>query len=205
MRDRDLCEKKIDILWQSFLDGDDKCFSVIYQQHVGRMLLYGKKLSTDQELLHDCIQEVFIDLFTKRTTLGKKIKNLKAYLFVALRNSILKKITINRKYETIDLAEEKQELNFNVEYSFQDVLIDKEISDEVHSSLKRAINSLPAKQKEIIYLKFEEEMEYPEISEILQISIESSRKLLYRALLTLRNRMNSVSFRVFFVAFLKKS
>ncbi len=77
-------EKNIDFLWQSFLDGDDKSFSYIYELHINGLLAYGLKIATDREIVHDSIQEVFMDLFLKRKKIDVKIRNLKSYLFVAL-------------------------------------------------------------------------------------------------------------------------
>lgn len=202
---RNFHERNIDFLWKSFLNGDDKCFSIIYQQHIERLLSYGKKLSSDTGLLHDCIQEVFIDLFLKREKLGGNIKNLKSYLFVALRNALIKKIIRSKKFEQLDVEKSKDELVFDIEYSFQDKLIEQEISTEIKDKLWEAINKLPSKQKEIIYLKFEEEMDYPEISDILNISVESARKLLYRALLSLREKVAPITIGTLFLIFSKKS
>ena len=197
--------KNIDFLWQSFLNGDDKSFVVIYQRHIDSLLSYGFKLCSDRELVHDCLQEVFIDLFIKRKKTGVNIENLKSYLFVALRNSLIKNIRKIRKHEHFEIKDVLTEIAFNSEYSFQEQLIELEISTEIKEKLRVAVNSLPQKQKEIIYLKFEEELEYSEISEIMKISVESARKLLYRALLSLRNIINPKTFQVFFHILFKKS
>ncbi len=201
----DSYEKSIDFLWHSFLNGNDKSFAIIYQRYIGQLLSYGHKLSNDREMVHDCLQEVFMDLFLKRKKLGVKIENLKAYLFVALRNSMVKKIIKNRKFEMLEIDDNKDGIIFNVEYSFQYQLINTEISNEIKEKLTLAVNSLPPRQKEIIYLKFEEEMDYVEISGILRISVESARKLFYRALISLREIVDPNTFQTFFLVFYKKS
>lgn len=200
-------EVEITNLWKSFLDGDDKSFSLIYELYIKQLISYGYKLCSDHEIVHDSLQETFIDLFLKRRKLNVNIKNLKAYLFVSLRNCLIKKINSKKRFELHDLKDDKIEFNFSVEYSYQDKLIQDEISLELKNVLQAATKKLPPKQKEIIYLKFEEEMSYPEISEIMVISIESARKLLYRALLTLRkeipsDRFSSILF-IFFHHFFK--
>lgn len=195
-------EKGLDFLWQSFLNGDDKSFSIIYQHYIDQLLSYGYKLHSDHEIVHDCIQEIFIDLFLKRKTLGVNIQNLKAYLFVALRNSIIKKVTKKRKFEMLDIPEN---INFDIEYSVQEQLIKQEISNEVNEKLKAAVDTLSPKQKEIIYLKFEEELNYEEISDILNISVESARKLLYRALFSLREKIHHRISSALFLIFSKKN
>jgi len=199
-------EEHIIYLWESFLRGDDKSFSSIYELYINQLISYGYKLCTDQEIINDGLQEIFIDLFLKREKLNVDIKNLKAYLFVSLRNSLIKKIKSGKRIELFDIKDNKFEFDFNVEYSYQDRLIEEEISQEIKELLKAATQKLPAKQKEIIYLKFEEEMSYPEIAEIMDISIESARKLLYRALLSLRSEIHSDSFTsLFFILFSKIS
>ncbi|MFV0593422.1 MAG: RNA polymerase sigma factor [Draconibacterium sp.] len=199
-------EEHIIYLWESFLTGDDKSFSTIYELYINQLISYGYKLCTDREIVHDSLQEIFIDLFLKRNKLNVDIRNLKAYLFISLRNSLVKKIKNKKRFELLDLKDNNFEFDFDVEYSHQDRLIEDEISRELKKVLQAATKKLPAKQKEIIYLKFEEEMSYPEIAKIMNISIESARKLLYRALLSLRSKVHSDSFTPsFFILFSKIS
>lgn len=205
MTTNELKKKNLDILWQSFLKGDDKSFSLIYQQHIDSLLLYGSKLCPDRELMRDCIQEIFVDLFLKRKKKSGKITNLKSYLFVSLRNCIGKKADKTRKLKFIDEGDDENGGPFQIEHSFLDKYIELEISNVIKKQLQSKINALPSRQKEIIYLKFEEEMDYPDIARILKISVESARKLLYRALLTLRKTVDPSLAQTLFVIFFKKN
>ena len=195
----------LDFLWKSFLKGDDKSFSLIYQQYIDGLFLYGSKLSADRELVRDCIQEIFIDLFLKRKKVSRDIINLKSYLFVSLRNCMVKKMGKSRMFESVDGNEDEIEVPFHIEYEFRDHLIELEISNEISEKLHAGIQNLPPRQKEIIYLKFEEEMDYPDIARMLKISVESARKLLYRALLTLRKTIDPSVAQTLFLFFFKKS
>ncbi|WP_339740668.1 sigma-70 family RNA polymerase sigma factor [uncultured Sunxiuqinia sp.] len=204
MRERD--QENLDFLWHSFLDGDEKVFSVIYQQHINRLLSYGHKLCPNHEWIHDSIQEVYLDLFLKRKKLnGRKIENLKAYLFVSFRNKLLKKILQEKKFQALRLNGELESGLFQAEYNIQNQIVEFELSKEIKEALVKAVNSLPARQKEIIYLKFEEELEYSEISDILKISIDSARKLVYRALISLRKTLDPKMVQVLFYIFQKNN
>jgi len=184
-------DEDVILLWESFLSGDDKCFHSIYELFIEQLISYGHKLCADSDIIQDSIQEIFIDLFLKRKKINVNIKNLKAYLFVALRNAMIKKIKANKRIKFIDHTDKQFVLNFEIEYSHQDQIIEEEASNELKEKLKRAILKIPPKQKEIIYLKFEAEMNYTEISQIMDITVESARKLLYRALLSLRSEIHS--------------
>src|SRR5690554_5203840 len=198
-------KSKLEYLWKSFQKGDDKSFSIIYQQHIGNLLLYGLKLCHDRELVRDCIQEIFVSLFLKRKRKSRKIINLKSYLFVSLRNCIAKKSKTPGKLKSIDAVEDENSELFHTEYLFQHQNFGFELPDELLKKLQQNINNLPSRQKEIIYLKFEEEMEYPEIAFILNISVESARKLLYRALVTLRKTIDPKFAQTLLLIYFKKN
>jgi RNA polymerase sigma factor (sigma-70 family) len=191
------------ILWNSFLNGDDKAFVTIYHALINALLSYGKKLTSDHELLHDAIQEIYIDLYQKRSVQHLPIINLKAYIFIALRNCIVKKILQNRIFDD-KVTDHHLPEEFNIEYSFEDQLIRREISEEKRQRLQKAIITLSPGQKEIIYLKFEEELDYSEISKLMNITIESARKQLYRALFSLRQILDNESFLILFSILRKK-
>ncbi len=184
-------EKSIDVLWLSFLKGDENSFALIYQQSVNGLMLYGLKFTTDREIVHDCLQEVFIDLFTKKKKLGRNIKRIKPYLFVAVRNGIIKKMMRENKYRSVSLEEINNNLDFNVEYSAEQYFIKNEKNKRTQERIRDAVNNLPPRQKEIVYLKFEEELDYNDISEVMNISIESARKSVYRSILSLRKLLGN--------------
>jgi len=187
----------IQLLWQSFLKGDDRSFAAIYQHFAPGLLSYGCKFNIETEIVKDALQEVFTDLYLKRDHVHVDIDNLKGYLFTALKNNLLKKI-LKRKKKGIDTIQAtKPELRFEVEYSFQEQLIQLEISKETTKKLHQAIEALSSKQKEIIFLKFEEELDYREIAGILNITVESARKQLYRALKSLRELLDPKTLQLF--------
>lgn len=198
-------DEKIDlqVLWNSFLNGDNKAFACIYYTFINSLLSYGKKLTKDKELLGDSIQEVFTDLYIKRSKPVVRIDNLKAYLFIAVRNNILKKLIRNHKFKSGPNHEKIPE-RFQVEYSFEDQWIKDEISEETSLKLNLAITNLSPGQKEVIYLKFEEGLNYQEISNVLGITPESARKQLYRALVSLRHVIGNEKIYVLLKIFIKK-
>lgn len=187
-------DKNIDFLWQSFVKGNNKSFTLIYQQTMDGLLRYGLKFTHDRDLVHDCLQEVFIDLYVKKKKTGKTIKKLKPYLFVAVRNGIVKRLVKEKKSRSVSLEEINNALGFNVEYSHEQQFIKQEISKETQEKLKIAVTNLPARQKEIIYLKFEEGLDYVDIADVMKISVDSARKSMYRALLSLRKLLDSALF-----------
>jgi len=193
----------IDFLWQSYVNGDDHCLSLIYNECINSLLSYGLKFTSDRDLVHDCLQELFIDLFVKKQKTGAKIQKLKPYLFVAVRNGIIKRIVKENRLRPLNIDEINQP-DFHVDYSAEQETIKKEISSEMNEKLASAVGHLPPRQKEIVYLKFEEELDYNDIAQIMGISVESARKSMHRAILALRNVLDKESFYTVLMIIAKK-
>lgn len=85
-------DKTITLIWQSFIEGDDGAFTPLYHQYAERLLTYGYKFNLNREVVRDALQEVFTDLYLNREKLGLKVENPTGYLFVSLKNNLLKKI-----------------------------------------------------------------------------------------------------------------
>ncbi|MBT3384964.1 MAG: sigma-70 family RNA polymerase sigma factor [Prolixibacteraceae bacterium] len=183
-------DSNISIVWESFLSGDKEAFAFLYNLHVDELYCYGTKLSMNKELVKDAIQEVFLDLYLKREKNKTNPENLKYYLILSLKRNLIKKLKRLRKL----VHDETNELLFEPEYSVEKTIIDRELSVDVKRRVSNALNQLPPKQKEALYLRFNESLEYNEIAEILNISIESVRKQVYRALKTIRELLGHEAF-----------
>jgi RNA polymerase sigma factor (sigma-70 family) len=183
--------KPISTLWESFMKGDEKAFSDIYFAFIDALTNYGKKFTSDTDLINDSLQEIFLDIFQKGKTKHVLIENPKAYLFVSLKNSIIKKLQRNKKIESQEMIGDELLNRFETGYDGLEQIIALEVSEEVRNRLANLIGKLSPKQKEIIYLKFDEGFCYNEISGIMNITVESARKQLYRALSSLRSTMKA--------------
>lgn len=192
--------KSNSIIWESFLAGDKEAFAHIYNLHVESMYRYGIKLCSDENLVKDAIQEIFLELFLKRHKNKTNPENLHYYLILALKRNLIKKLKRNRKL----VDEEDFETGFDPEYSIEKIIIEDEEETELNRRVKKVLSTLPAKQKEAIYLRFNESMEYQEIAQVLNISVESVRKQVYRALSSIRKQFGKQG-PVLFLFNLKKS
>ena len=177
-------ENSNSLVWQSFISGDKEAFAQIYNLYLNELYRYGTKLCMDESLVKDAIQEVYIDLYLKRERNHCHPGNLKFYLILALKRNLIKKLKFNRRIHDMD---SEYELLFEPVYSIEKIIVEQEEDEEKAESVIKALNQIPPKQKEAVYLRFNESLEYSEIAEIMGISVESVRKQVYRALKTVRD------------------
>jgi RNA polymerase sigma factor (sigma-70 family) len=172
------------VLWESFRSGDREAFACIYNMHVQALYKYGTKLCHNEELVKDAIQEVFLDLYLKRKKNTTSPENLSFYLILALKRNLIKKLQYNRKLT----GEEACEMMFDPVYSIDKAIIEHEEEARLNHQISELLKNLPAKQKEALYLRFIESMEYSEIAQLLNITVESVRKQVYRAIIAIRKK-----------------
>ena len=163
--------------------GDKEAFAYLYNLHVDSMYHYGTKLCQDEEMVKDAIQEVFLDLYLKKEQNKTNPDNLKFYLILALKRNLIRKLKRNRKLIN---KEVNDNMLFEAVYSVEKNIIAQEEDAEINKQVKRAIEKLSSKQREILYLRFNESMDYPEIAGLFNITIESARKQVYRSLKAIR-------------------
>ena len=165
------------IIWNKLRSGDQKALEEIYRSYFSVLYDYGKKLSRDENTVEDCIQELFVELWNRRDKLSET-DAIKPYLFVSLKRKIFHTVKKLRKSTDTELEEK----HFDVELSIDEILIAKETTSEQKSNLKAAFDELSDRQKEILYLKYYSEMDYEEITRIMDMNYQSARNLVSRAI-----------------------
>lgn len=169
-------------LWRAFLGGDATAYGKIFTFYYGDLYSYGIKFCQRPELVRDCIQEVFVEIGQRRPALAK-VRSVKAYLIVCLRRKLLRKLEQQRARE-VRLNEQEQQDFFQI--SPEDIIICKELGQQQRSALKQAVQLLPPRQKEVLFLRYFNGMSYEEIEQILSINYQSIRNYIYRATKRLR-------------------
>lgn len=170
-------------LWAKFKGGDDGSLASIYADNSKRLYLYGLKLTKSHAIIEDSIQDLFTDLVRNRKNLGDT-DNILFYLLVSFKRRLLRQIQKEKRY---NLKDKNEGFVFDITYSIEHDIIRKESSDIKLQSLQQAINQLTPRQKEAIYLRFTEELEYAEVAEIMEMSVEASRNIIYKAIKSLKD------------------
>ena len=178
------------VVWSRFKSGDQEAFAILYNLHIDSLYHYGTNLCPDLDAVKDALQELFTELYLKREKVKTTPENLKYYLLLALKRSLIKKIQSGRKIRRKDPGS----IEFEPEYSIEYQIIEREKDAEISLRIVNALKQLPAKQKEAIFLRFNESLEYPEIANILEITVESVRKQVHRGIKTIREIIRNEPF-----------
>lgn len=183
-------------LWGSFLRGGKESFSDIYEYFFPLLSDYGARLYKDDELVKDCIHDLFIKLWVNRENLSQTTC-IKPYLFVALRSIILNKVIKIRRMSL--RADQAMAINSMDIYNdtVEDFIITADEEMIKKKRIRDAMNSLTNRQKKTIFLRFYLGLEYPEIASVMQVSLKASYKIVGRAILSMRKYFKDESLNSF--------
>lgn len=176
------------VLVDKFQKGDSNAFSKLYDMYVQPLYYFGCNLTTDHELLKDCIQDVFMKIFQKREDLHN-VKNFKTYLYISLKNKIydeMRRISIMSEYEPIDLS-----LNY-LDDTVEEIYVRNELKENKSNLLSSLMGFLSSRQRKAIEMYYIEDKDYNEICEILKMNYQSVRNLVYRGMQKMRSSCDCV-------------
>lgn len=173
-------------LWQEFQAGNETAYALIYRNHAPLLYGYGLKLVKDKELIKDCIQDLFVEIWNTKHKLSK-VKSIKSYLFKSIRRKLIAEC-VKRRRTTLDSAIFPI-LKVLTSPSAEFNLIEKQRFNQERLKLKRALDQLTDRQREIIHLKFYVQLSYVEIAEVMSVSTKGAYKLMGRSINFLRQHM----------------
>lgn len=171
-------------LWNSFRQGDMASYAVIYRKYFFILYGYGRKICQNEELVKDCVQDLFLKIWNNRETLSETT-SVKYYLFTSLRNKLLDHLRSNQhQYEKVLSA---------FENSILDQIPIADVAEDVRKDqVLGAINKLSAYQQKILRLKFSDERTNKEIADELGITIQSVYNSVFKTLRVIRKQVLTI-------------
>lgn len=169
-------------LWNQLRAGDEEAFSLLFEKYYSQLVNYGKTLMSENDIVKDCVQDVFVDIWTYRHKLNEA-SVVKAYLLASVRKRIAR---FYQREHIFSKVKDLDSLEFLFDFSIEDYLIADETMATKIEHLNRLINNLPARQKEALYLRYHQGLSVEQAAEVLNLNYQSTKNLLHRAILQLR-------------------
>lgn len=172
-------------IWKDLIGGSQEAFRQLYEQYADQLYSFGLKYTLDTELLKDCIHDLFVDLHAYRKNLSPAV-NIRYYLLRSLK----RKMNAAFKRAARDTAYPGDEYGgFSLVCSAEETMLMDEQQQETLHLIAGEMNRLPLRQKEALYLKFYQELDYDEVAALMKISVPTCRTLVYRAIKQLRQNL----------------
>ncbi len=166
-----LYEEQDSVLLEKISQGDAPAFNMLFKKHWQTVYNEAFRRLHDHDKAEDITQEIFCKLWLKRTTLS--IKNLRAYLFTAVRNSVLNLFEKEKRFVSIE--------NLLIKTFATENADSRALQNEFLAAYKALVESLPDKRKSIFLQYYEQGRSTEEIAERLGLSQKTVQNQLGRA------------------------
>lgn len=169
-----------------YVDGDNKAFDLLLSRNQEKLFTYILFVVRDREMANDMFQETFFKVVS-RLQQGKYIANGKfsAWLMRIAHNVIMDWYRQQRAQNIVDAPKENDLSNVGstlLESSREGELVNNQVMEDV----RRMMSHLPASQRELVFMRFYQQMSFKEIAEATGVSINTALGRMRYAILNLR-------------------
>lgn len=171
------------LLWKRMREGDKEALAALFRRHYALLYDYGLKLSHQEEPVKDGIQEVFAYIWEKRERIARA-DSVRAYLLISLRRHLLKALALQQQRQT-SLQQFELEQTQDA-FSPEELLIVQEQEESARQALTKALQEIPPRLREALYLKTYDGLAYREIAAVMNVSPQVARNYVSEAFHRLR-------------------
>lgn len=169
-----------------YVDGDNKAFDLLLSRNQEKLFTYILFVVRDREMANDMFQETFFKVVS-RLQQGKYIANGKfsAWLMRIAHNVIMDWYRQQRAQNIVDAPKENDLSNVDstlLESSREGELVNNQVMED----MRRMMSHLPASQREVVFMRFYQQMSFKEIAEATGVSINTALGRMRYAILNLR-------------------
>lgn len=166
------------------MDSKKKQFEKAYEEHARGILRHAYFKVKDKEAAEDMVQETFFKAWRNIADEEGEIKNIRAFLYKILNNTIID--YYRTKKETYSLEQSFEE---NENLAIEENTDEKRLDDEMDNlKLKKYLSEIKEEYREILIMKYMDDLSINEISKITNSSPVNVRVTIHRALLSLKKR-----------------
>jgi RNA polymerase sigma-70 factor (ECF subfamily) len=174
-------------IWKRIKKGDVKSFELLFSRYHDQLCLYSYRLVADEDAAEEIVNDVYLKIWNKKNQIVINV-GIKSYLFRSVFNASIDFIHKNTSKQQIKNIDIDQQINQLVD-SNEEYLFDFLHSEALEKDVLNAIELLPTQCRKIFCLSRFELLTYAEISERLNISVNTVKTQISRALGSLKKQL----------------
>ena len=175
-----------DMLVARYSEGDNKAFDELMARYQSKIYNYILFTVRNQEVAEDLFQETFMKAivtiqqgrYTADGRFGAWITRIAHNLVIDAFRTERSENTISNDECEVDLLNDADLCDDNVEMQM--------VNDQTLADVQRLVNALPANQREVVYMRYYQDLSFKEIAEITGVSINTALGRIRYALLNMR-------------------
>ena len=170
-----------------YVEGDNRAFDLLLSRNEVKLFAYIMFMVHDQEIANDIFQETFVKAISK-LQLQQYAVNGKfgAWIMRIAHNVMMDMYRDNRNKYIVEATADNDLSNFSGDDLLSGNAEDEIVNNQILSDVKKLVDNLPPTQREVVFMRFYQQLSFKEIAEATGVSINTSLGRMRYALLNLR-------------------
>ena len=171
----------------SYVDGNNKAFDLLLSRNQQNLFSYILFVVPDRETADDIFQETFIKVIT-RLQEGRYVVSGKfgAWVMRIAHNAIMDWYRDQRSERIVEPTEDNDLSNLGQESVMVANIEDHMLNDQVLCDVRKMMNHLPPSQREVVYMRYYQQLSFKEIADTTNVSINTALGRMRYALINMR-------------------
>lgn len=171
----------------AYVNGDNKAFDLLLSRNQTKLFSYILFVVRDRERAEDIFQETFVKVISRLqqrryVTSGK----FGAWLIRIAHNIIMDSYRERRIENVIETPEDNNLTNISSDNLLELNIENQYVNDQVLEDVKKIMNLLPDTQREVVYMRYYQQLSFKEIAECTNVSINTALGRMRYAILNMR-------------------
>lgn len=180
----DLPDEQLALL---YIEGDNSAFDLLLQRNQAKLFSYILFVVRDRDVADDIFQETFVKVITKLhqrkyATTGK----FSAWLMRIAHNIIMDWYREQRAGHIVEPTADNDLSNISGQQVLDSNIEGQYVNEQVLCDVKRMMNMLPPTQREVVFMRFYQDLSFKEIASLTNVSINTALGRMRYAVLNLR-------------------
>lgn len=171
----------------SYVRGNNRAFDELLSRNQSKLFSYILFVVRDEDKANDLFQETFVKVITKLHQ-GRYVDSGKfgAWIMRIAHNVIMDWYREQRSRNLIEPTDENDLSNLSGKEILDSNVENRYVNDQIMVDVKNMMNMLPPTQREVVFMRFYQDLSFKEIAETTGVSINTSLGRMRYAILNLR-------------------
>uniref|UniRef100_A0AB33INA3 Sigma-70 family RNA polymerase sigma factor n=1 Tax=Prevotella sp. GTC17253 TaxID=3236793 RepID=A0AB33INA3_9BACT len=170
-----------------YVDGDNRAFDELLSRNQSKLFSYILFVVRDREIADDIFQETFVKVICKLqekkyTTSGK----FSAWLIRIAHNIIMDRYRSQKTEKIVEPTSDNDLSNLYAQQALTSNIENYYVYQQTLNEVKQIMNLLPAPQREVVFMRYYQDLSFKEIAELTNVSINTALGRMRYALLNMR-------------------
>ena len=171
----------------SYADGNNRAFDLLLLRNQSKLFSYILFVVHDRETAEDIFQETFVKVITRlqegRYTVSGKFG---AWIMRIAHNAIMDWYRDQASMRIVDTSADNDLSNIPGADIFEGNIENRFVNSQIMTDVRRLLDALPPMQREVVYMRFFQQLSFKEIADSTDVSINTALGRMRYALLNMR-------------------